>query len=74
MNGNNISNNIEFDQYLKRFSYKFKNESKEFGGYTILKDKKISIVMDIGTPPSPRFSPKYQSGALSLEIISNGKN
>ncbi len=73
MNGNNISNNIEFDQYLKRFSYKFKNESKEFGGYTILKDKKISIVMDIGTPPSPRFSPKYQSGALSLEIISNGK-
>ena len=29
--------------------------------------------MDIGTPPSPRFSPKYQSGALSLEIISNGK-
>ena len=73
MNGNNISNNIEFDQYLKRFSYKFKNESKEFGGYTILKDKKISIVMDIGTPPSPKFSPKYQSGALSLEIISNGK-
>ena len=51
MNGNNISNNIEFDQYLKRFSYKFKNENKEFGGYAALNNKKISIVMDIGTPP-----------------------
>ena len=73
MNGNNISNNIEFDQYLKRLSYKFKNEKKEFGGYVILNNKKISIVMDIGAPPSPKFSTEYQSGALSFEIISNGK-
>ena len=35
MNGNNISNNNEFDHYLKRFGYKFKNENKEFGGYSI---------------------------------------
>ena len=73
MNGNNISNNIEFDQYLKRFSYKFKNENKEFGGYAALNNKKISIVMDIGTPPSSKFSSEYQSGVLSFEIISNGK-
>ena len=73
MNGNNISNNIEFDQYLKRFGYKFKNENKEFGGYVILHNKKISVVMDIGAPPSSKFSPEYQSGALSFEIISNGK-
>ena len=73
MNGNNISNNIEFDHYLKRFSYNFKNENKEFGGYVILHNKKISIVMDIGAPPSSKFSPEYQSGALSFEIISNGK-
>ena len=73
MNGNNISNNIEFDQYLKRFSYKFKNEKKEFGGYVILNNKKISIAMDIGAAPSPKFSTEYQSGALSFEIISNGK-
>ena len=73
MNGNNNSNNIEFDQYLKRFSYKFKNENKEFGGYVILNNKKISIIMDVGTPPSSKFSSEYQSGSLSFEIISNGK-
>ncbi len=73
MNGNNISNNIEFDHYLKRFSYKFKNENKEFGGYAILHDKKISIAMDIGEPPSSNFSSEYQSGSLCFEIISNGK-
>ena len=73
MNGNNISDNKEFDHYLKRFGYKFKNENKEFGGYAILNDKKISIVMDIGQPPYSNFSSEYQSGALSFEIISNGK-
>ena len=73
MNGNNLSNNFEFDQYLKRFNYKFKNANKEFGGYAILHDKKISIVMDVGPSPSTKFSSKYQSGALSFEINSNGK-
>ena len=73
MNGNNISNNSEFDQYLKRFNYKFKNENKEFGGYAVLFNKKISIIMDVGPPPSSKFSSKYQSGALSFEINSNGK-
>ena len=73
MNGNNISNNIDFDQYLKRFSYNFKNENKELGGYAILNNKKISIVMDIGNSPASKFSSKYQSGALSFEINSNGK-
>ena len=73
MNGNNISDNKEFDHYLKRFGYKFKNENKEFGGYAILNDKKISIVMDIGQPPYSNFSSEYQSGSLSFEIISNGK-
>ena len=73
MNGNNISNNFEFDQYLKRLGYKFKNDNKEFGGYIVLYNKKISIVMDAGPPPSSKFSSKYQSGALSFEINSNGK-
>jgi hypothetical protein len=36
MNGNNISNNDEFDHYLRRFGYKFKNENKEFGGIRYL--------------------------------------
>ena len=73
MNGNNISNNSEFDQYLKRFNYNFKNENKELGGYAILYNKKISIIMDVGAPPPTKFSSNYQSGALSFEINSNGK-
>ena len=73
MNGNNISNNFEFDHYLKRFGYKFKNENKELGGYAILYDKKVSIVMDVGQPPNYNLSSEYQSGSLSFEITSNGK-
>ena len=73
MNGNNISNNSSFDNYLKRFGYKFKNDNNEFGGYTILKNKKISLVMDVGPSPISKFSENYQSWALSFEISSNGK-
>ena len=72
-NGNYISNNNDFDQYLKRFGYKFKNANKELAGYAVLKNKKIVLVMDVGASPSKIFSKDYQSGALSFEIISNGK-
>ncbi len=72
-NGNYISNNDDFDQYLKRFGYVFKNENRELAGYAILKNKKIILSMDIGDSPSDNFSKFYQSGALSFEIISNGK-
>ena len=72
-NGNYNSNNNEFDQYLKRFGYKFKNENKELAGYGILRNKKIILAMDVGPSPNKKFSKDYQSGALSFEIISNGK-
>ena len=72
-NGNYISNNNEFDQYLKRFGYTFKNENKEVAGYAILKSKKIILAMDIGPSPIISQSNNYQSGALSFEIISSGK-
>ena len=72
-NGNYISNNEEFDQYLKRFNYTFKNENKEIAGYAILKNKKIILAMDIGSSPTGSQSIDYQSGALSFEVISNGK-
>jgi uncharacterized heparinase superfamily protein len=72
-NGNNNSDNIEFNNYLKRFGYKFKNENRDYGGYTLLKNKKISIIMDTGSPPISKYTKDYQSGALSFEIISNGK-
>tara|TARA_B100001057_G_scaffold93804_1_gene90160 strand:+ start:1201 stop:2829 length:1629 start_codon:yes stop_codon:yes gene_type:complete len=73
MNGNNLSTNIEFDHYLKRFGYKFKSENNEFGGYTILRDRKISLIMDIGESPPSKYSSEYQSGSLSFEIVSKGK-
>ena len=72
-NGNYASNNNDFDQYLKRFGYKFKNENKELAGYAILKNKKIVLAMDIGKNPNKNHSKDYQSGALSFEVISNGK-
>jgi uncharacterized heparinase superfamily protein len=72
-NGNNISNNSEFDEYLKRLGYIFKNENKEIAGYAILKNKKIILTMDMGESPKNNFSKFYQSGALSFEVFSNGK-
>ena len=72
-NGNYISKNNEFDQYLKRFGYIFKNENKEIAGYAILKNKKIILTMDIGDSPSNNFSKFYQSGVLSFEVFSNGR-
>ena len=72
-NGNNISNNTNFDNYLKRLGYKFKNENQDFGGYIILKNKKTCLIMDVGTTPASEYTKDYQSGALSFEIISNGK-
>ncbi len=72
-NGNNNSDNDNFDNYLKRLGYKFKNESQDFGGYVILKNKKVCLTMDVGSTPISTFSKDYQSGALSIEIVSNGK-
>ena len=72
-NGNYLSNNSEFDQYLKRFGYKFVNENNEHAGYAVLKNKNIVLVMDVGSSPIKKFSKDYQSGALSFEIISKGK-
>ena len=72
-NGNNISDNNNFDNYLKRLGYKFKNDNQDFGGYIILKNKKIYLAMDIGSSPHSDFSEDYQSGGLSFEIITNGK-
>ncbi len=72
-NGNNVSNNIEFDQYLKRLGYTFKNENHENSNYVSLNNKKINLFMDVGPSPDKNFSDKYQAGALSFEFLSNGK-
>ena len=72
-NGNYYSENKEFDQYLKRFGYTFKNQINELGGYAILKNKKIILAADVGSSPNKTFSNDYQAGALSFEIFSNDK-
>ncbi|MDA8918184.1 heparinase II/III-family protein [Candidatus Pelagibacter sp.] len=72
-NGNHKTNNIDFDYYLKKLGYSFKNKSNELGGYANLNNKKTSLIMDIGSSPEKKFSSNYQAGALSFEIISNGK-
>ncbi len=72
-NGNNKTNNFDFDNYLKKLGYNFKNQNNEVGGYAILKNKKISLFVDIGSSPDKKFSSNYQAGALSFEILSNGK-
>ena len=71
-NGNNISNNYEFDLYLKRLGYSFKSDKHEYSDYVNLKNKKINLVMDLGTSPNSKFSNNYQAGALSFEFLSNG--
>ena len=72
-NGNFLSENKIFDQYLKRFGYTFKNHYNELGGYAILKNKNIILAADIGSSPNKIFSKDYQAGALSFEIFSNDK-
>jgi len=72
-NGNHQTNNYNFDLYLKRLGYSFKNQNNELGGYAILSNKKNSLIMDIGSSPNTKLSSEYQAGALSFEIISNGK-
>ena len=72
-NGNHETNNVDFDHYLRKLGYNFKNQSNELGGYAILNNKKTSLIMDVGSSPDKKFSSNYQAGALSFEIISNGK-
>ena len=72
-NGNHNSKNEDFDNYLKRLGYSFKNQSNELGGYVILNNKKNSLIVDIGSSVDKKFSSNYQAGALSFEIVSNDK-
>ena len=72
-NGNVELNFDEFDEYIKRLGYKFKNDNFEIGGFVVLKNKKISLVMDCGPSPEKNFSDEYQCGALSFEILLSNK-
>ena len=72
-NGNNNSNNKDFDKYLSLFRYKFKNDKFDISGYTILKNKNAVLAMDTGSNPARNYSENYQSGPLSFEFFFKGK-
>ena len=71
-NGNQESDLSDFDKYLNLHKYKFNNNDNELGGYSILKNKNITVAMDIGSTPDKRYSENYQSGPLSFEAIYKG--
>ena len=68
-NGNNNSNNKDFDEYLSLFRYKFKNDKFNISGYTILKNRNAVLAMDTGSNPARNYSENYQSGPLSFEFF-----
>ena len=72
-NGNHISDNSDFDKYLKTNEYKFKNENYEISGYGILRNNNTCLTMDIGNAPDKKFSESYQAGPLSFEITYSGE-
>ena len=72
-NGNNDIDHSGFDKYLQLHGYKFNNQNNEVGGYAIVKNKNITIAMDLGSTPETKFSNNYQSGPLSFEMIFSGK-
>ena len=72
-NGNYESNLSDFDKYLDLHRYKFKSDFNEVGGYSIIKNKNITIGMDIGSSPDKKYSENFQSGPLSFEFIYKGE-
>jgi len=72
-NGNNNSDNKEFDKYLSLFRYKFKNDKFDISGYTILKNKNTVLAVDTGGNPAKSYSENYQSGPLSFEFFFKDK-
>ena len=72
-NGNYENDHTNFDKYLHTHHYKFKNISNEIGDYAILRNKNVTIAMDLGSAPEKKFSNNYQSGVLSFEMIYSGK-
>ncbi len=68
-NGSHNINIIALKKYFKDHNYKFKSKLNSLGGYSILKNKKNKIIIDLGPTPEKRYSKDYQSGALSFEIF-----
>jgi len=72
-NGNHEIDHSDFDKYLQNQGYKFKNQSNEIGGYSIIRSKNIILAIDLGSSPEKKFSNNYQTGPLSFELTFLGK-
>ena len=72
-NGNHEIDHSDFDKYLQNQGYKFKNQSNEIGGYSIIRNKNIVLAIDLGSSPEKKFSNNYQTGPLSFELTFLGK-
>ena len=72
-NGNYEVSYSDFDKYIKFRGYKFKSNFFEVGGYAILKNKNVSIIMDVGNLPEKKFSKNFQSGTMSFEFAYQNK-
>ena len=72
-NGNHETDLLDFNKYLELYRYNFKSNTNEAGGYSILRNKNVSIFMDIGPSPIKKFSENYQSGSLSFEVYFKGE-
>ena len=72
-NGNYEVSYSDFDKYIKFRDYKFKSNFFEVGGYAILKNKNVSIIMDVGNLPEKKFSKNFQSGTMSFEFAYQDK-
>ena len=72
-NGNHEAIYDDLDKYLDLHGYNFRNTNNLLGGYALLKDKKNSIIMDVGKVPEKKFSQNYQSGILSFEFVHSGQ-
>ena len=54
--------------------YSFKNQNNELGGYTILNNKKITLIMDVGSSPDKKFHPTIKQVDYHLKLYLIIKN
>lgn len=68
-NGGSESDLNNIERYFKDFKFKKKNIT---GGIFRAKSKNQIFYLDVGGPPSKKFSKNYQSGPLSFEYFIDG--
>ncbi len=68
-NGTSEYELTEYFSYIEKLNYKIKKNKTNVGSIQIIKHKKHTIFLDIGSSPKKNFSRNYQSGPLSFEYF-----